>query len=400
MANPEVVVRDCDTDARAFGLPSNRIRGYDDLLERSFVGLQKNARLFDAHFHLQNNECDNIVEERRWDAGEYFAGRGKRLAVCVHFVPKARAERERPQLNAEAEVIEISSGSEEAELKRHPAPDVRLPEGYGRPAAPGAVALPTSGQFTNCQGRRATFKSNKRGHLVSFKPPARQDAPIIETSRQQDYGHPAPSSRPNFPIAEDHRPEGYTRSAPAARQQAPVTVTRRRREGYGRPASPLQDIHKPYKTSHPWPPPPTGRRGAPVFEFRQSSSEQRPGHVRPTAAENQASSSVIGDFAPLQPAFQEQINQGWENVDDLLRQGRDDEWQEADQRRARQTSSPLFCTPPPAALATVVPQPRRRRNIIDLSPSLVDTEEDKVPSRKLKNRISVRDVVESDDKHV
>lgn len=400
MANPEVVVRDCDTDARAFGLPSNRIRGYDDLLERSFVGLQKNARFFDAHFHLQNDECDNMVEERKWDSGEYFARRGKRLTVCVHFVPKARAERDRPQLNAVAEVIEISSGSEEADLRRDTAPDACLLEGYGRLAAPSAVPLPTSGKFTNYQGRPAIFKSNKRGHLVSFKPSARQDAPV---SRLQDYGRSAPSSRPNFPVTENRRPEGYKRLAPTTRQQAPVTATRRRREGYGRPAPPFQDIRKPYETSYPWPPPPTGRRGAPVFKFRQSSSEQRPetgGRVRPTAAENQASSSGVGDFAALQQAFQEQVNQGWENVGDSPRQGRDDEWQEADQRRAHQTSSPLFCTPPPVALATVVLQPRRRRNVIDLSPSLVDTEEDEAPLRKLKNRSSARKVVESDVEHV
>jgi len=401
MANPEVVVRDCDTDARAFGLPSNRIRGYDDLVERSLMGLQKNSRSLDAYFHLQNDECDNMVEKMKWDAGEYFAGRGRRLAVCVHFVPKAWARRERPQFNAEEEVIEISSGSEGSDLRIHPAPSDRLPEGYGCPAAPGAVPFPfpTSRQSMNYQRRPAIFRSNKRGQLISFKPSAKQDVPIIETSRPEDYGRPE-SALHKSPVTKDHHPGCYECLAPAtARQQAPVTATKRHREGYGRPASPIQNISRPYETIHPWAPPPTGRRGVPVYELPKSRLEKR---SQQGMSERLAATQRQADILPLSLAADERIEQPWENIGD----------RQVNRRSARQTSSPLFCTPPPAATSEAkqehrVPAPlpngpitNSTRNVINLSPSLVNTDEDEVSSRKLKNKSRARKVVESDDERV
>ena len=107
-------------------------------------------------------------------------------------------------------------------------------------------------------------------------------------------------------------------------------------------------------------------------------------------------------MSPLPVAAEEQIEQEWEHLSDY----------QVDQSNARQTSSPLFCTPPPATALEArqeqrvsapllnVPRTNPRGNGTDPSPSLVDTEEDVVSSRKLKNRSNAREVVESDDERI
>ncbi|KAF2245565.1 hypothetical protein BU26DRAFT_71372 [Trematosphaeria pertusa] len=106
-----IQVRDFDTDKIGFALPTSRLGGYDDIIERAYVPLFKHRRVFDAHLHLSREGCGKRVDKPRWERGEYVVG--KLVVVYVHFVRRDGVDDYGFPLKKTGEEVEEEEESEE-----------------------------------------------------------------------------------------------------------------------------------------------------------------------------------------------------------------------------------------------------------------------------------------------
>jgi len=139
------------------------------------MSLFKNRRLFDAHLHLQRQECRDVVDRAAWEAGRYFVGAGERLNVYIHFAGREDVEGiiPRPSVREPMRRPGLQNG-------------VPIPKAVSRS---GITAMP------NPRGQDLTSKRRIQDMTTTSRPPIRSGKSSIPQSgtRSAGYSLPAPS---------------------------------------------------------------------------------------------------------------------------------------------------------------------------------------------------------------
>ncbi|KAF1949718.1 hypothetical protein CC80DRAFT_555092 [Byssothecium circinans] len=90
-----VQLRDFSSNKIAYTLPAWQLTSFDDLLERAYIPLFRNPRVYEAHLHFNNYQCGEKVMKEKWESGEYLHGLSGNdmLTVWVHYVRRPGRDR-------------------------------------------------------------------------------------------------------------------------------------------------------------------------------------------------------------------------------------------------------------------------------------------------------------------
>jgi len=341
LPDPEIIVRDSSTGERAFGLPRSRITSYEDLIERSFMSLRKNPRLFHAHFHFHNHSCEEQISRSQWLGGENFVGK-KKKTIWIHFVPKpiglVKVEvQQKSKLKTKAvpernvggskvpvsEVDHLGYGQLTSKISLFPGSFELAP----KPRRPVLPAYPDT-----------TISTSNRCRIVSSRTSGSVSA-TLKSDYSPGYGSPVIPLPPDPPLPKMSCSNIASRDTVLPR--APASVFQRAVFSPGT-INPL--MRPPYQMSHHVSPP---EQVACVTTHLPCPNISLP---------------TLGHEIPSLSATEGRIRNQWKTVREIIWSAREKQQEEAHRSQSllpehgqtqapnskplRRSSSPLFCTPP------------------------------------------------------